>query len=54
MSDLTRIEIERDVAEAAEQRAAAEEFHIDREDDEDVESYHRRCALYDNLFSRRD
>jgi len=88
MSDLTWIEIERDVAEAAEQRAAAEgltvaayisqllrrsferapgeesvliydhvdepgKFRIHREDGEDDESYHRRSALYDSLFSRR-
>jgi len=88
MSDLTRIEIERDVADTAARRAAKEgltitayislplrrsferapgedsilvydhvddrgEFHVDREPDEDDESYHRRSALYASLFGRR-
>jgi len=88
MSDLARIEIERDVAEAAARRAAEEgltvtayvslllrrsferapgeesvlvydrvddrgEFHVDRENDEDDESYNRRSTLYDGLFGRR-
>jgi hypothetical protein len=88
MNDLARIEIERDVAEAAARRAAEEgltvtayvslllrrsferspgedsilvydhvqeggEFHIDREIDEDDDSYARRSALYDGLFGRR-
>ena len=89
MSDLARIEIERDVAEAAARRAAEEgltvtayvslllrrsferapgeesvlvydhvddrgEVHIDREPDEDDESYNRRTSLYGNLYDRRD
>jgi hypothetical protein len=89
MTDLTRIDIEFDVAEAAARRAAEEgvtvtayislllrrsferapgeesvivydhvgeegKFHIDREGDEDDESYSRRSALYNSLFSRRD
>ena len=89
MSDLARIEIERDVAEAAARRAAEEgltvtayvslllrrsferasgeesvlvydhvdhggEVYIDREDDEDDESYNRRSALYGRLFDRHD
>ena len=89
MSDLARIEIERDVAEAAARRAAEEgltvtayvslllrrsferapgeesvlvydhvddggEIHIDREPDEDDESYNRRSSLYGNLYDRRD
>jgi hypothetical protein len=88
MSDLARIEIERDVAEAAARRAAEEgltvtayislllrrsferlpgeesvlvydhvdedgEFSVDREADENDESYERRSALYDSLFGRR-
>lgn len=88
MGDLARIEIERDLADAAARRAAEEgltvtayislllrrsferapgeesvlaydhvgddgEFHIDREPDEDDESYGRRAALYDGLFGRR-
>jgi hypothetical protein len=88
MDDLARIEIERDLADAAACRAAKEgltvtayvslllrrsferspgeesilaydhvqeggEFHIDREVDEDDESYARRSALYDSLFGRR-
>jgi hypothetical protein len=88
MGDLTRIEIERDVAEVAARRAAEEgltvtaytslllrrsferapgeesvlvydrvddgrEFRIDREPNEDDESYRRRAALYDGLFGRR-
>lgn len=88
MSDLARVEIERDVADAAARRAAEEgvtvsayislllrrsferapgeesvlvydhideggEFHIDREPNEDDESYRRRSALYRDLFSRR-
>ncbi len=88
MSDLARIEIERDVADTAARRAAEEgltvtayislllrrnferahgeesilvydhvddrgEFHVDRENDEDDESYNRRFALYDSLFGRR-
>jgi len=88
MGDLIRIEIERDVAESATRRAAAEgltltayvslllrrsferapgeesvlvydhvedggEFHIDRESNEDDESYRRRRALYGSLFGRR-
>ena len=89
MSDLARIEIERDVADAAARRAAEEgltltayvslllrrsferapgeesvlvydhvvdggETHIEREPDEDDESYNRRCALYGKLLDRRD
>jgi hypothetical protein len=85
MGDLARIEIERDVADAAARRAAEQgltvtayislllrrsferapgeesvivydhvdgrgEFHIDREPDEDEESYRRRLALYGGLF----
>jgi hypothetical protein len=88
MGDLARIEIERDVAEAAARRAAEEgltvtayislllrrsferalgeesvlvydhvgdgsESHIDREPNEDDESYRRRSVLYGNLFGRR-
>ena len=88
MSDLARIEIERDVAEAAARRAAEEgvtvtayislllrrsfellpgeesvlvydhgdedgDFRVDREADEDDESYQRRSALYESLFGRR-
>jgi hypothetical protein len=88
MGDLTRIEIERDVAEAATRRAAEEgltvtayvslllrrsfervpgeenvlvydhvddggEVHIDREPNENDESYRRRSAFYGNLFGRR-
>ncbi|MGB8399376.1 hypothetical protein [Bradyrhizobium sp.] len=88
MSDLARVEIERDVADAAARRAAEEgltvtayislllrrsfervpgeesvlvydhvdeggEFHIDREANEDDESYGRRSALYGSLFGRR-
>jgi hypothetical protein len=88
MGDLARIEIERDVAEAAARRAAEEgltvtayislllrrsferapgeesvlvydhvddggESHIDREPNEDDESYRRRSALYGDLFGRR-
>jgi len=87
MSDLARIEIERDVADTAARRAAEEgltvtayvslllrrsferapgeesvlvydhvedgvEVHIDRDPDEDDESYNRRSALYDSLFNR--
>ena len=29
------------------------EFHLDREPDEDDESFARRSALYDGLFGRR-
>jgi len=89
MSDLARIEIERDVADAAARRAADEgltlteyvslllrrsferapgeesvlvydhvdgggETHIDREPNENDESYSRRSALYGSLFDRRD
>ena len=32
----------------------AGEVHIDREPDEDDETYVRRTALYGNLFDRRD
>ncbi len=88
MSDLARIEIDRDVAEAAARRAAEEglsvtvyvslllrrsferspgeesilvydhvqegnDFQINREPDEDDESYARRSELYDSLFGRR-
>jgi len=88
MSDLARVEIERDVADAAARRAAEEgltvtayislllrrsferapgeesvlvydhvddggELHVDREPNEDDESYRRRSALYDSLFRRR-
>jgi hypothetical protein len=88
MSDLARIEIEQDVAEAAARRAAEEgltvtaylslllrrsferlpgeesvlvynhvdegsDFSVDREADEDDESYERRSALYGSLFGRR-
>ena len=88
MSDLARIEIERDVADVAARRAAEEglsvtayislllrrsferlpgeesvlvydhvdedgEFCVDREADEDDESYERRSALYTSLFGRR-
>ena len=89
MSGLAQVEIERDVADAAERRAAeagltvttyislllrrnferapdeesvlaydhvdgAGEFHIDREPNEDDESYRRRFAQYENLFGRHD
>jgi len=89
LSDLARIEIERDVADTAARRAAEEgltvtayislllrrnferalgeesvlvydhvdskgAFHIDRESDENDETYNRRAALYDSLFGRRD
>jgi hypothetical protein len=88
MSDLARIEIERDVADAAARRAAEEglsvtayislllrrsferppgeesvlvydhvdengEVRLDREPDEDDESYERRSELYGSLFGRR-
>jgi hypothetical protein len=88
MSDLARIEIERNVAEAAARRAAEEgltvtayislllrrsferlpgeesvlvydhvdddgEFSVDREADENDESFERRSALYSSLFGRR-
>ena len=88
MSDLARIDIERDVAEAAARRAAEEgvtvtayislllrrsferlpgeesvlvydhvdedgDFRVDREADEDDESYERRSTLYGSLFGRR-
>jgi hypothetical protein len=88
MSDLTRIEIEPDVAEMAARRAEEEgltvtayvslllrrsferapgedsvlvydhvadsgEFRIDREPNEDDESYRRRSALYGDVFGRR-
>lgn len=87
MSELARIEIERDVADTAARRAAEEgltvtayislllrrsferapgeesvlvydhvdsgEFHIDRETDEDDESYNRRVALYHGVFGGR-
>lgn len=88
MGDLARVEIERDVADAAARRAAEEgltvtayislllrrsferapgeesvlvydhvgdvgEFRIDREANEDDESYGRRSALYDGLFGPR-
>jgi len=88
MSDLARIEIERDVADAAARRAAEEgltvtayislllrrsferfpgeesvlvydhvdedgDLRVDREADEDDESYQRRSALYGGLFGRR-
>jgi hypothetical protein len=88
MADLARVEIERDVADAAERRAAQEgltvtayislllrrsferaageesvlvydhvdhggEFYIDREGDENDDSYARRSALYDSLFRPR-
>jgi hypothetical protein len=88
MSDLARIEIERDVAETAARRAAEEgltvtayislllrrsferlpgeesvlaydhvdkddEFSVDREADENDESFERRSALYSSLFGRR-
>ena len=87
MGDLARVEIERDVADAAARRAAEQgltvtayislllrrsferapgeesvivydhvegggEFHIDREPNEDEESYRRRLALYSSLFGR--
>jgi hypothetical protein len=87
MRDLTRIEIDRDVADAAASRAAEQgltitayismllrrsfertpgdesvlvydhvdgdgEFRIDRETDEDDESYKRRSAPYGGLFGR--
>jgi hypothetical protein len=87
MSDPARIEIDRDVADAAASRAAEQrltvtayvslllrrsfertpgedsvlvydhvddggEFRIDREADEDDESYRRRSALYGGLFGR--
>lgn len=88
MNELTRIEIERDVVEAAARRAEQEgltvtayvsqllrrsferasgeesvlvydhvdsagEVHIDREPDEDDETYDRRSAHYGSLFDRR-
>jgi hypothetical protein len=88
MVDLARVEIERDVADAAARRAAEEgltvtayislllrrnferatgeesvlvydhvdhvgEFQIDREGDENDESYGRRSSLYDRLFRPR-
>jgi hypothetical protein len=88
MSDLARVEIERDVADAAARRAAEEgltvtayislllrrtferalgeesvlvydhvdaggEFHIDRDPNEDDESYRPRSALHSSLFGRR-
>ena len=88
MSELARVEIERDVADAAARRAAevgltiteyislllrrsferapgeegvlvydrfgeGGEFHIDREPDEDDESFRRRSALYGRLFDDR-
>ena len=88
MSDLARIEIERDVADAAARRAAEEGltvtayislllrrsferlpgqeivlvydhvegdggFSVDREADEDDESYERRSTLFGSLFGRR-
>jgi hypothetical protein len=87
MSELARIEIDRDVADTATRRAAeqglsvaeyislllrrsferrpdeesvlvydhvgvGDEFHIDREPNEDDESYRRRVALYGSLFGR--
>ncbi len=87
MSDLARVEIERDVADVAARRAAEEgltvtayistllrrtferrpgedsvlvydhvddagEFQIDREPNEDDESYRARSALYGSLFGR--
>ena len=85
MSELAQVEIERDVADAAARRAAAEgltvtayistllrrsferapgeesvlvydhvarEFQIDREPNEDDESYRARSALYGSLFGR--
>src|SRR5215510_15952056 len=88
MSDLTQVEIDRDVADVAAKRAAqqglsvtayislllrrsferapgeesviaydhvdgGDEFYIDREPNEDEESYRRRLALYGKLFGRR-
>ena len=88
MSDLARVEIERDVADAAARRAAEEgltvtayislllrrnferrpgeesvlvydhvdedgELRVDREPDEDDESYERRSALYADIFGHR-
>jgi len=88
MGELARIEIERDVADAAARRAAEDgltlaayvslllrrslerapgeesvlvydhvgnqdEFHIDRVEDEDDESFSRRSELYHRLFGRR-
>jgi hypothetical protein len=88
MSDLARVEIERDVADVAARRAAEEGLtvttyislllrrsferapgeesvlvydhvdevgglHIDRETNEDDESYRRRSALYASLFGSR-
>jgi hypothetical protein len=87
MGDLARVEIDRDVADAAAERAAKEgltvtayislllrrsfervpgeesvlvydhvqdggEFRVDREADEDDESYERRSVLYGSLFGR--
>jgi len=87
MSDLAQIEIERDVADTAARRAAAQgltvteyvslllrrsferapgeesvlvydhvdergDIRIDREPNEDDESYRQRSALYGNLFRR--
>jgi len=87
MNDLARVEIDRDVADAAAERAAKEglsvtayislllrrsferspgeesilvydhvqdggDFHVDRDADEDDESYARRAALYGSLFGR--
>ena len=88
MADLARVEIERDVADAAERRAAQEgltvtayislllrrsferaageesvlvydhvgvgDFEIDRDPDEDDESYNRRVALLRDLFGHDD
>jgi hypothetical protein len=89
MSNLARIEIERDVADAAARRAEEEgltvtayvslllrrsferapgeesilaydhvantgDLQIDREPDEDEESYRQRSALYGTLFGRHD
>ena len=88
MGELARIEVERDVADAAERLAAKEgltvtayvsrllrrsfervpgeesvlvynhvdsedALQIDRDENEDDESYNRRSALYSSLFSRR-
>jgi hypothetical protein len=87
MTDVAQVEIERDVADAAERRAAKEgltltayislllrrvlerapgeesvlaydhvdddaEFHIDRDSNEDDESYRRRSRMYGALFGR--
>jgi hypothetical protein len=46
MSDLARVEIERDIVEDG------GEFQIDREPNEDEESYCGRLALYSSLFGR--